>query len=107
MLPTHQDTPAPSSRSRFPGRHARSDQLFPHPELGYVGKHEVDEWTIHDAYQAGVADGHMEEAYNRDSVEPITLDTGFGPVQVVSNCPQDVWLPGMGSCICRGTKHSG
>lgn len=31
-----------------------------------------DSYTIEDAYQAGVADGRMEEAYDRDSKEPAT-----------------------------------
>ncbi len=109
-MSTHQSNPPSPPRSTFPGRHLRQTQLFAHPDFGQVGKHEHDQWTIHDAYQAGVADGHMEEAYDRGAVEPhpylfrdihtnkpvcdlhpggcpTVLDTGFGPLEIVLNLP--------------------
>jgi hypothetical protein len=75
---------------------------YPDGPAHRVGRHEAKTWTVHDSYQAGVLDGKMEEAYDRDSSEitaPVevsdlyklsptdvpflqTLETNIGPVEI-------------------------
>ena len=143
-------TPSPAEnppryRSEPRGRHETFSDFFLRiksvqlPIVNHVGRHERDNWTVHDAYAAGVSDGHMEEAYDRDTAE---IETGFGPMKVVPNllilddidggrspegqdavmaswfasrssqpypivedCPQNVWSPYGGPCVCGGQTH--
>ena len=63
--------------SGLQGRHENRLDIKPWDFISDApGRHEVrppDKWTVPDAYHAGVADGHMEEAYDRDSAEPVDL----------------------------------
>ena len=70
-MPSHQDTQPPPPRSTFNppplaptspllrpdhGRHERATQLFPHPDLDYVGKHEHHYRGVEVTGELGIAD---------------------------------------------------